>query len=59
MLTSFTNLDNRKKNTLTITKTFTPLKSYPGDFTFDTFDQSDEKTWPDQHKDNDKDIWKN
>ena len=23
--------------------------------TFDTFDQSDEETWPDQQKDNDKD----
>ena len=23
--------------------------------TFETFDQSDEKTWPDQQKDNDKD----
>ena len=26
--------------------------------TFETFDQSDEKTWPDQQKDNDKDKYK-
>ena len=26
--------------------------------TFETFDQSDEKTWPDQQKDNDKDKCK-
>ena len=27
--------------------------------TFKTFDQSDEGTWPDQEKDNDKDKYKN
>ena len=27
-------------------------------FTFETFDQSDEKTWPDQQKHNDKDKYK-
>ena len=26
--------------------------------TFETFDQSDEETWPDQEKDNDKDNYK-
>ena len=26
--------------------------------TFETFDQSDEKTWPDQQKDNDEDKYK-
>ena len=26
--------------------------------TFETFDQSDEETWPDQQKDNDKDKYK-
>ena len=26
--------------------------------TFETFDQSDEETWPDQKKDNDKDKYK-
>ena len=26
--------------------------------TFETFDQSDEGTWPDQQKDNDKDKYK-
>ena len=26
--------------------------------TFETFDQSDEETWPDQEKDNDKDKCK-
>ena len=25
---------------------------------FETFDQSDEETWPDQPKDNDKEIYK-
>ena len=25
--------------------------------TFETFDQSNEDIWPDQKKDNDKDIW--
>ena len=26
--------------------------------TFETFDQSDEETWPDQQKDNDKEKYK-
>ena len=26
--------------------------------TFETFDQSDEETWPDQKRDNDKDKYK-
>ena len=33
-------------------------RATPALVTFDTFDQSDEWTWPDQQKDNDKDKYK-
>ena len=36
----------------------TPSKSALESVTFEIFDQSDEETWPDQQKDNDKDKYK-
>ena len=43
--------------TKTTTKTFRehPQRATKILLTFETFDQSDEETWPDQQKDNDKD----
>ena len=43
-----------KTNTKTMTNTFREEQSLRL-LTFETFDQSDEKTWPDQQKDNDED----
>ena len=59
---------NKKTTTKTNTKTKTMTKKTLNTFrehlqslillTFETFDQSDEKTWPDQRKDNDEDKHK-
>ena len=47
---------NTNTNTKTKTNTNTNTKSDPRDFmTFETFDQRDDETRPDQQKENDKD----